>query len=275
MDLEDAHAERLPSIDDRWALRPHTREELVEGLIDGRVAGPVSHPLDNVRGNIRLLNDGDPDKQFGMNAVAGAFDDLRVLELMGELAGAMPDPIARSGQVFVDPETVLKACERMAVRLADACSRGETVVLATGHPAGLIHLYAEIGRRMAASGATIARPAEGHTWSDGDRDHPWQIRYLWGVAMLTDTDSPKHTHSGEPMRRMLEAMRPDLVLGDHGFAGAAIEAGVEAASVADVNDPALIVAKALGRTEHVVVMDDNVQPDAYWPCFRAIAALLP
>ena len=68
---------------------------------------------------------------------------------------------------------------------------------------------------------------------------------------------------------MLEAERPDLVLADHGFAGAAIEAGVETVSVADVNDPALIVAKAQGRTDVVVVMDDNVAADAYWPCFQA------
>ena len=52
----------------------------------------------------------------------------------------------------------------------------------------------------------------------------------------------------------------------------AIEAGVETLSVADVNDPALIVAKAMGRTHVVVVMDDHVAPDAYWPCFQAIAA---
>ena len=92
--------------------------------------------------------------------------------------------------------------------------------------------------------------------------------------MLTDKTSPKHTHSGEPMRRMLDEVRPDLVIGDHGFAGAAIEQGIEVVSVADVNDPALLVAAAQGRTEHVIVMDDNVQPDAYWPCFQAIVERL-
>jgi len=54
-----------------------------------------------------------------------------------------------------------------------------------------------------------------------------------------------------------------------------IEAGVDTVSIADVNDPALLVAKELGRTRTVVVMDDNVRPDAYWPCFQAIAARLP
>ena len=36
--------------------------------------------------------------------------------------------------------------------------------------------------------------------------------------------------------------------------------------------PALVVAKHQGRTDVVIVMDDNVQPDGYWPCFQAIAA---
>jgi hypothetical protein len=61
------------------------------------------------------------------------------------------------------------------------------------------------------------------------------------------------------------------VVADHGFAGAAIEAGVETLSFADVNDPALIVAKAQGRTDIVVVLDDHVPPEAYWPCLQAVA----
>jgi hypothetical protein len=74
---------------------------------------------------------------------------------------------------------------------------------------------------------------------------------------------------------MIGAVRPDLVLADHGFAGSAIEAGIETLSVADVNDPALLVAKAQGRTERVIVMDDNVRPESYWPCFQEIVAQLP
>jgi hypothetical protein len=74
------------------------------------------------------------------------------------------------------------------------------------------------------------------------------------------------------MERMLAVERPDLVIADHGLAGAAIQAGVETLSIADVNDPALIVAKAQGRTEVVVVLDDHVPADAYWPCFQAVAA---
>ena len=69
--------------------------------------------------------------------------------------------------------------------------------------------------------------------------------------------------------------RPDLVLADHGFAGAAIEAGIDTVSIADVNDPAPVAAAALGRTRTVVVMDDNVAPEDYWVCYQAIAARFP
>ncbi len=55
--------------------------------------------------------------------------------------------------------------------------------------------------------------------------------------MVTDGERPRHTHWPEAMRRMLADERPDLVIADHGLAGAAIEAGVETLSIADVNDP--------------------------------------
>jgi hypothetical protein len=90
--------------------------------------------------------------------------------------------------------------------------------------------------------------------------------------VLTDRGSTMHTHSPGPMQRMLTEVHPDLVFADHGFAGAAIEAGIDTISIADVNDPAPVVAKALGRTEVVMVMDDNVLPESYWPCFQAMAA---
>src|SRR4029453_6785452 len=70
MDVIGSHAARLPALDDRWTPRAVGREELTEGLRSGAVAGPeISHPLDNVLRNIRLLHEGDPDKQFGMTGL--------------------------------------------------------------------------------------------------------------------------------------------------------------------------------------------------------------
>jgi len=275
MDVIESHAAQLPAIDDRWTGRVQAHDELIRGLLEGRIAGPsLSHPLDNVLRNIRLLCEGEPDKQFGMSGLAGGFAPSEVLELVGRAAGFTPDPDATTGPVPVDPELVIQACEAVGDRLALACARGERVILATGHPVGLAHLYTEVGRQLAARGVELLRPHEGVAWRDDERRHDWQVRYFEGVALLTDRASARHTHRGDAMVRMLGEVRPDLVFADHGFAGAAIDAGVEVLSIADVNDPALLVARAQGRTEKVIVMDDNVQPDAYWPCYQAIVARL-
>jgi Phosphatase len=174
----------------------------------------------------------------------------------------------------VNADRVLDAFEAIGDRLALAAGRGERVLLATGHPTGLPLLYQETGKLLADHGAKVIRPLDGFMWHD-DQGRRRQIRYFAGVAILTDRASTLHTHSSDAMERMLQEMTPDLVFADHGFAGAAIEAGVETVSIADVNDPALVVARAQGRSGPVVVMDDNVQPESYWPCFQVIASRFP
>jgi histidinol phosphate phosphatase hisN-like protein len=272
MDVIGAHARRLPALDDRWTPRLHSREELERGLLEGAVAGVVSHPLDNVHEKVRLLLDGDRDKLFGLSSLSGALTFGDVLDLIAEASAAPIDHAAGFGPVRVAPKAVLDACEAMGDRLAAAAGRHSTVVIATGHPGGLDLLYRAVGELLVDAGATVLRPAEGASVTDPVWGRRWTLRYFSGVAMVTDRERPRHTHSPAAMERMLAEGSPDLVLADHGFAGAAIEAGVPTVSVADVNDPALLIAKAQGRTDVVVVMDDNVAPDAYWPCFQSVAS---
>jgi threonine dehydratase len=55
----------------------------------------------------------------------------------------------------------------------------------------------------------------------------------------------------------------DLVVADHGFAGAAIAAGMPTVVVMDTNDPAFAVAAVRGADVTVVPMDDNRPLNAY------------
>ncbi|MGH2539852.1 MAG: phosphatase [Actinomycetota bacterium] len=272
MDVIARHAARLPSLDGRWTPAPHAREDLQAALVAGGVAGIATHPLDNVRSNALMLIDGDPDKLFGLSGMPGAHDLDGILGLVAEEAGTSIDRDARYGPVEIAPGPILDACGAVGERLARATAGRELVVVATGHPVGLGLLYHAIDRWLADGGAEVLRLANQERWRERSLPHDWCIDHWGGVAMLTDGHEPRHTHRPDAMERMLAERRPDLVVADHGFAGAAIEAGVETISIADVNDPALLVAKAQGRTEVVVVMDDHVEPDAYWPCFQAIAA---
>jgi len=178
----------------------------------------------------------------------------------------------RTGRVEIRPEPMLERLAAMGDRLARAAERRETVVLATGHPESMDFLLKPVGDLLAERGADVLRLGAGIRWREPDRAHDWTVEHWGGVAMQTDGFAPRHTHRPFAMERMLERGYPDLVVADHGFAGAAIEAGVEVLSFADVNDTALLVAKAQGRTEVVVVLDDHVPPPNYWPCFQAIAA---
>ena len=233
----------------------------------------VSHPLDNVLWKAGLLCEGDPVSQFGLSNVCD-LTDAEVMRLVTEASGWEPEAGSRFGPFRVHAERVLEECDRAGDRFALACERGERVILATGHPTGLPLLYAAVGREMAKRGVKLLTPFEGRSWQEGHRGLR-EIRYVDGVDMVFGRGVRLHTHSARPMELMLQEARPDLVLADHGFAGAAIEAGIETVSIADVNDPALLVARAQGRTDVVIVMDDNVRPEAYWPCFQAIAARLP
>ena len=254
----------------RWARSPYTRDELAQGLLEARIAGPVtSHDRRNVLWKIERLVDGEPDSQFGLTRL-GPISGAQVLALMAEETGFDSDPMLEEGPSAIDPWRVLGSLDAAGRRLADAGRRGERVMLATGHPAGLLLLYMAVGELLEQAGAKLLRPLQGFDWREGGRHR--QIRYFHGVAVLTDRGSPIHTHGSGAMERMLDEARPDLVFADHGFAGAAIEAGIDTISIADVNDPAPIVAKWQGRTDLVIVMDDNVQPEDYWPCYQVIAA---
>jgi histidinol phosphate phosphatase hisN-like protein len=263
-----AHLTAAPETD-AWDPRPYARDVLRAALTKAGIAGVVSHDRPNVFGKLLRLCQGDPDSQFGLTGVDSmSFEE--VLALMAEAGGFDPDPAVPDGVVEVDPDCIIERLELIGDRLALAADREERIVLATGHPTGLPLLYGETGRLLEREGADLLRPLEGRSWKEAGRRR--EVRYLHGVAVLTDRGSTLHTHSADPMRRMLEEATPDLVFADHGFAGAAIEAGIDTVSIADVNDPALVVAHHQGRAGTVVVMDDNVRPEAYWPCFQVIAS---
>lgn len=105
---------------------------------------------------------------------------------------------------------------------------------------------------------------------------PCSIAYVGGTAALFYGWSVHHTHRFEFMEAMLDDLGstalPDLMVADHGFAGAVSEAGIPTLSIADVNDPALPLAQPRGRTDGVLLIDDGLQPELFAPVTEAILA---
>lgn len=247
-----------------------TREELRAHLVHTMIAGEVATPRQNNLLHYRRMSKRDPRYLFGLD-LKGSWTFEDVLAMMAEKCGVDPDPGHLYGDDTIDPELTLDALDAMADRLRFAAERQERVVLATGHPSGVLPIYLAAGRALRARGCRVLTPEvdwtqEAETPQGPRRRH---IRYVEGVAMLSGGGSLHHTHDPDPMRAILARFAadsgdwPDLAMADHGWAGAAGQAGIETIGFADCNDPALFAGQAEGRIAVVVPLDDNVLPHHY------------
>jgi hypothetical protein len=253
---------------------PVDRQELREHLVRTRIAGAVDTPRQGNLRNYRKMAARNNDYLFGLEL--REWTAPKVLALMAERCGVSPDPEYFYGADTIDPDLTIDALEAMAERLAAAAERRERVLLATGHPTGLLPVYLAAGHALRARGCAVLTPAAGWSYEvttpSGPRTR--HIRYLEGVAMLSGGGSLHHTHDAAPMRAMLADLAadsenwPDLAMADHGWAGAAGEAGIDTVGFADSNDPALFAGEAEGKIAVCVPLDDNVLPHHYAPLTR-------
>ncbi|WP_433221730.1 phosphatase [Microtetraspora malaysiensis] len=242
-----------------------SRTDLRDHLIRTRIAGDVATPRENNLDNYRSLANRDPRYTFGLS-FSGEWIFRDVLEQMAKSVGVAADPEHREGQDTIDPDLTIDAIEAMGDRVGQVLARGNPrIVIATGHPTGLLTIHLALARFARSHGATLLTPAERWSYMGNGLGRVRRIRYLDDVAMLDDGAALVHTHDPDPMRAILAEARPDFVIADHGWAGAAGEAGVETVGFADSNDPALFIGQAEGKIAVAVPLDDNVLPRYYGP----------
>ncbi|KRV47811.1 phosphatase [Wenjunlia vitaminophila] len=243
-----------------------TRTQLIDHLVRTRIAGDVATPRENNRAHYKELVEGNRHYWLGLEFGDRWTDEHAVLSVMAERCGVVADPDYRVGQDTIDPELTVDALDRMAVALRKAAEGRHRVLVATGHPAGLLPVHQAVAVALKAVGCTLyALPSRKLYADEGD------IRQVGDVAMIHRQGSLMHTHSPEPMATILAALEedgeplPDLVLADHGWAGRAGQCGISTVGFADCNDPALFLGEAEGTLAAVVPLDDNVPPQFYAP----------
>lgn len=242
-----------------------SRDQLKEHLVATRIAGDVLTPRRSNIANITKMLDRQWDYHFGLVFDRDWTAD-QVLKVMADRVGIDPDANRTEGADRIDPDLTVDALEAAADLIADAARTGARVLVATGHPTGVLSLHLAVAAALAAAGCEVLTPAADRYVSAPHLTSGARVRYLGRVAMLSNGADFLHTHAAEPMQMMLESgPRPDLVLADHGFAGAAAQAGIPTIGLADTNDPALFVGAEEGKVAVAVPLDDNVPPVVYEP----------
>ena len=254
-----------------------SRDELGRHLVTARIAGSVRTPVWDVLRKAGLVAAGDPDHCFGLSGMHRYTQAEVLAEVTRQYGWTHTPGEPGDGPTWIEPEPLLDEIDRAAARLASAASAGEHILFATGHPTGMLGLYQQIAVAVREAGAKVSRPGDGLAFRF--HEHRRRIIYSGWVAVLASGANLYHTHEAHPMELVLEqATEVDLVVGDHGWAGAAAERGIDVVAVADINDPALPMAKAEGRAGIVMGMDDNVRPtpSAYDPLADyLLARILP
>ena len=249
-------------------------DRLRDHLVLARLAGSVATTPRNTIVNCGKLVRGDPDYHFGLPDWRDV-DVLETLAAVRAICGGDPGGAAvLDGPGWIDPDATMRAIRLHADVLAGLVDAGGgKVLLATGHPTGLLAHYAAIGRWLVDSGCELLTPLDDEWISEDSGGRRVGVRFTDGVAAAFDGGSLRHTHRADFMEAMLSEVGPeqvDLVVADHGMAGVAIAAGITTLSIADVNDPGLPLAQVRGRTNGVLPIDDNLAPRFFVPVTAAM-----
>jgi hypothetical protein len=233
-----------------------------------------SHERRGTIQKIEKLIAGDPDATFGLSGMEN-LTASEVLAAMVELTGCPADIEDVSCEDLIDPDRTIAGIVAAAERLREFARQGATALVVTGHPTGMLEHHIRVVDQYTDAGGKVLRLREDEALPIGSKGRTREVRYTGGVGCLADWGQLLHTHKADAMEALLEAQPwPDVVLGDHGFAGAAIERGIPTIAVMDINDHALAVAHAQGRDVTIVPMDDNRLPHLYEPSWTLFGEII-
>ena len=173
--------------------------------------------------------------------------------------GHPPDREENPGRGCIDPANTAAGLLEAGERIRAVAETGGSFLFGTGHPGAMLFYYLNVARWVEELGGKIYTVEV-----DGRYEKEKPLDWVGPVAVVGDGASLYHTHSPAPMQDVLkEVGMVDLVVADHGFAGAAVAAGVPAVAVMDTNDPSLAVTARRGADLTIVPIDDNRPQNSY------------
>ena len=228
--------------------------QYADALLRAGVAGTnTSHGAENNLLKIRRLLEGEPSQTFGMEVLLASVSFDEAYEAVTLQTGHPPDAEETEGRGCIDPARTAAGLVEAGERVRAVAESGGSFVFATGHPGALLSYYLGLAawvEKLGGEELTARTPAR--------YDKNSILDWVGPVGTLGNGASLWHTHDAGPMRDLLRELDDvDLVVADHGFAGAAVAAGIPTVAIMDTNDPALAVVARRGADLTVVPMDDN------------------
>jgi hypothetical protein len=239
----------------REPRQPSPRSLVVKARVAGRHDRLGRTELVSI---MRRVVAGDPPALLGLDRFPGV--DLAELRASaGEIWGWNTDEPA----VAIDPDRLLAGLVAARERVVDVARRGGRVLVATGRPASLLPFHQTLARLVRSVGGHLLDSGEAGPIHAAGRA---AVRLWWvgGVAVLTDGDALLADPGIEAIDELLFTVPyPDLVVGDRGFAGGALRAGIEAVAVADLDAIALGLASSRGLPVTLIPMHERRPASAY------------
>ncbi len=246
----------------------YSSSQYADVLLRAGVAGTnTSHGAENNLYKIDLLLEGDPTQTFGMEELLEGVSFEEAYGAVTRQTGYPPDAEETEGSGCIDPARTAAGLVEAGERIRAVAEGGGSFVFATGHPGALLSYYLDLAAWVRDLGgkALIA-------WTDGRYERNTMLDWVGAVGVLGDGASLRHTHDAGPMLDLLRELDGiDLVVADHGFAGAAVAAGIPVVSIMDTNDPGLAVVADRGADLTVVPMDDNRPQRSYASALEVLA----
>ena len=193
-----------------------------------------------------------------------------VLALMAKSAGVVADPGHRWGQDTIDPDRTIDALDAMGDRIAAVLSRGAAQAAvrhrAPHRPAGRPPAARQVRRRARGDAADARRGLDllGVGLRPPAQD-PLPRRRRDARRQGRVRAHPRLGPDGADARPSSATASPDLVIADHGWAGAAGEAGVPTVASPTATTPGSSWARRRARSTWSCPLDDNVLPRYYAP----------
>lgn len=244
--------------------------QYADRLLSAGVAGTsTSHGAEDNLYKINLLTEFDAGTTFGMDELLRGVGFEEAYEAVADHLVYPPDVEKTPGRGCIDPARTAAGLLEAGERIRATAGAGGRIAFGTGHPGALLVYYLGLARWVEyLGGETLVMESRGRD----EREMP--LDWAGPVAVMADGASMLHTHDPAPMRHVLrqETGAVDLVVADHGFAGAAVAAGIPVVAIMDTNDPALAVVAGRGADVTVIPMDDNRPLNSYAAALEVLKA---